>query len=65
MQEVKKWWISSTMATGQVDTTIESPFIIVSTPPIWGKFLGQELFRLVGWLTSRCGSCTQEELPHA
>lgn len=62
MAEPKKWWISCSMATGQVNTTPERPHIIVSTPPIWGKFIGQELFRLVGWLTNKCGSCTEKEL---
>ena len=58
----KKWWISCPHATGQVDTTPERPWIIVAVPPIWGKFHCQELFRLVGWLTHKFGSCRQEEL---
>lgn len=48
---MKKLWISSPMATGQVNISPEN--IIIGVPPIWQKFYGAHYIRLVSWLKSK------------
>ena len=45
---MRKWWISSPKFTGQVDTT--ASLRIITTPPVWKSFKGQQLSRLIDWL---------------
>jgi len=47
MEKIEKYWVTSTMATGQVDVRDGR---IVAVPAIWGKFRGQPLANLVHWL---------------
>jgi hypothetical protein len=43
-------WISCPKATGRVVAEDTGNCKIVAAPPIWGKFIGQPLHRLIGWL---------------
>lgn len=47
MEKTEKYWVTSAMATGQVDVRDGR---IVAAPAIWGKFRGQPLANLVHWL---------------
>jgi len=47
-------WLSSPTMTGQVDTSLKG--IIVDTPPIWRKFVGQYWKRLYDWLAKKFGT---------
>lgn len=49
----ERYWVSCSAATGQVD--IDSDGIIVSAPPVWGKFIGQPATNLGGWLRKKFG----------
>ena len=42
-----KYWVSTERVTGQVNTR---DGMIVFTPPIWRKFLGQPFQNLKNWL---------------
>lgn len=44
---LEKYWVSSSIGTGQVDVR---GGVIVDVPRIWWKFKGQRLENLVGWL---------------
>ena len=46
---ITKLWVSSLKFTEQVD--VADGEVILMTPPIWKKFVGQPLENLVGWLT--------------
>jgi hypothetical protein len=45
---MKQIWISTPKTTGLVDV-IEAD-IIIATPPIWKRFIGQSLCNLINWL---------------
>jgi hypothetical protein len=49
---IRKYWITSEWATGQVNVDVdpEEGIIIISTPAVWGKFIGQPLGNLCNWL---------------
>lgn len=57
---MKEYRISCGEIIGHVTTTDTG--IIVKLPTVWGQFMWQEVFKLVGWLTHTFGSCTQEEV---
>ena len=48
---VSRWHVSAVMrngpVTGQVDTVNG---VIVAAPPVWGRFKGQRMEALLGWL---------------
>lgn len=50
---MKKLWISSPMATGQININHEN--IIIGTPPIWQKFYRAHYIRLISWLKNKFG----------
>jgi hypothetical protein len=45
---MNKLWIKTDWATGQVDVGFND--VIRVAPPIWRKFVGQHIRRLVEWL---------------
>ena len=42
------YWVSTNWATGGVE--VDKDKFIMTTPPIWNKFLGQSFGNLIGWL---------------
>lgn len=52
-----KYWVSSTMGTGQVDV---KDGVIVAAPAIWRRFKGQRVENLVVWLMGVWGSGRDE-----
>jgi hypothetical protein len=53
---MRKWWISTAKTTGQVNS---DKGIIVFAPPVWHKFVGMPLVRLIQYLR-----CTQTGYKH-
>lgn len=43
----KRYWVSCSWATGEVQTEDN---VIVFAPPVWQRFQGQTLERLLSWL---------------
>ena len=60
MPPIKKLWISSPMATGQVN--VDRDNIIIKAPPIWQKFYGAHSLRLIMWLNNKYGKESVEVL---
>lgn len=64
MAEIEKYRISAgygtNCAVGQVDVAGE---IIVATPAIWRKFIGQQLHQLEWWLAKKYGSIGKVRIP--
>lgn len=50
---MRVYWVSTLSATGRV--VVNACEEIVSTPPIWRKFIGQPFRRLTGWLSRQGG----------
>jgi len=54
MEKIEKYWVTSTMATGQVDV---ADGVIVAAPNVWKKFIGFKLNALIYWLAKCNGRC--------
>lgn len=50
---ITKWWVSSTIGTGQVNVR---DGIILGAPKLWNRFIGQPFENLTGWLRRRTGT---------
>jgi hypothetical protein len=53
-----KYYISCRVATGQVSVNDRT---IISAPPIWYRFIGQDISNLIRWL-DRFGDVIIEEM---
>jgi hypothetical protein len=58
--KIKKYYISCSNSTGQVNTNEIGT--IISAPPIWRIFIDSSMYGLIRWLEGKFGKVEVEEL---